>query len=156
MGKVKSFTTAQRNYILRRDGNRCQFRYYQNGKWVRCSATRGLQVHHIIPRGWASKHLPKGFLEEEVNGRSNLITLCSKHHICLKNGTEDCVHPDTEIARKKYGSGNKDAYREMVKDREDLNNRGKPYWNTVFDWMFRRLTDRANREFDEDYPKRRR
>lgn len=146
MAKVPSFSRKVRESILQRDGYRCQFHTFnpKTGKWARCKRTEHLHVHHVIPRGWASRHLTPDFIENELNTRSNLLTLCEEHHIG-KNWDGDCVHPDTRTANEKYRAGNKDAYHEMMVKREELNNAGKPYWNTLFDWMFGRLLKRLNK-----------
>lgn len=134
--KVVGFTKKQRDWIKQRDGNRCQMFTYRNGKWVQCPVTVGLQVHHIIPRGWAEKHLPEGFnLNSSVNG----ICLCGFHHV-----GKSSVHPDTYKAKLAYQAGNKDAYREMSERRKVLNEQGIPYWNTQFDWLFQRRIKKLN------------
>lgn len=146
-----NFTQKQREYILKRDGYRCQFHTFDGKHWVRCTHTEHLQVHHIIPRGWAYKHLPREFVETELNNRGNLITLCDGHHV----GTHwdgECVHPDTREALAKYHRGNKQAYHEMSSERAKLNEKGVPYWNTLWDWMFQRIIKRMNAKFTEEYP----
>lgn len=76
MDKAIGFTPKQRQWALNRDGNQCSMFMYIDGKWVRCKNTQHLQVHHIVPRGYASKHYPKHF---PLNGPNNCITLCREH-----------------------------------------------------------------------------
>lgn len=148
-----NFTKKQREYILKRDEYRCQFHTYDQtkGKWVRCSHTTHLEVHHILPRGFAYQHLPKDFIENELNGRGNLITLCASHHRGY-NWDGDCVHPDTRVALKHYREGDKEAFHKMTADRAKMNASGKPYWVTVWDWMFQRIVRKMNSKFTEEYP----
>lgn len=130
MSEVVGFTDKQREWIKERDGNRCQMFEYVRGKWVQCPNRTHLEVHHILPRGWCTLHMPKNF---NINGCYNGITLCKAHHV-----SEIGVHPDTAEALKKYRSGNKNAFHEMMDARRVLNERGIPYWNTTWDWLFNR------------------
>lgn len=156
--KPKTFTKRQREWIIRRDVSRCQFHSFVGGKWVRCPNKTGLQVHHIIPRGWAMFHMPKDF---EVNTPLNLLSLCAKHHV--GRFSDDfrigCVHPDTEQARLEYRKGHKDSYFQMSKLREGLNKEGIPYWNTRWDMQFYRICVKATKIYvsaneDDHYPNR--
>lgn len=151
MGKVTGFTKKQRNWFLERDQWQCMFHEYSNrkGKWLRCRHVKWLQVHHIIPRGWAAMHLPPDF---PINGSTNGIVLCSQHHVGNAS-----VHPDTWEAKEKYRGGNKKAYTEMAEARAELNHTGKPYWNTVWDWMFTRLARKRTASFSKKkkYPENR-
>lgn len=141
---VVGFTDLQRKWFLERDGHRCQFRYFNGISWVQCKNTSGLQVHHIVPRGWSSLHLPANF---QLNGSMNGITLCCEHHVG-KNG----VHPDTFQANAKYRKGNKGAYEEMMSERKTLNKRGEPYWNTKWDWQFARICRKNTLRFIRAHP----
>lgn len=137
--EVVGFTAKQRRWFLERDEHQCQFRYFRNGKWVRCRATRGLQIHHIIPRGWSKVHMPKHF---PVNGSLNGITLCARHHV-----GRDSVHPDTHEAKMQYNRGNKNSFKDMMDKRKRKNQRGIPYWNTQWDWMFTRIVKKQTARF---------
>lgn len=149
MDKAVGFTPKQRRWFLKRDGNRCMFRTFDGEKWVRCKNTKNLQVHHIIPRGWSSMHMPKNF---PINGPENGVCLCPMHHVGDENiDPMFVVHPDTMEAKAVYRSGNKKAYALMGEQREILNKQGVPYWNTTFDWMFHRLVKRANDLFIVKY-----
>ena len=57
------------------------------------------------------------------------------------------VHPDTEQARLDYRKGFTQAYVHMMEEREKLNLAGLAYWNTDFDWMFKRLVEQRNLAF---------
>lgn len=144
---VVGFTKNQRKWFLRRDGNQCMFHYKKGGRWIRCNGKRNLQAHHVIPRGWAGLNMPPDFA---LNSRENGIILCSQHHV-NEGGHLDStfvVHTDNEQARREYQAGNTDAYHEMMAKRKALNERGVPYWNTAWDWLFRRLIDKANARHD--------
>lgn len=135
MEEVVGFTQKQREWFLARDGNRCQFHYFNGIKWARCKNTSNLQIHHIIPRGWARLHMPKNF---QLNGSMNGITLCTEHHVGQKG-----IHPDTYQAKTQYRAGKKDAFDNMMKRRKELNLQGKPYWRTTWDWMLSRICRKA-------------
>lgn len=145
------FTKGQRSWFLRRDGNQCMFHYKKGNRWVRCKRRVKLQAHHIIPRGWASENMGEEF---PLNAASNGIILCSKHHV--NDGgelsQEFVVHPDNLSAQHSYQAGNKEAYKEMMDKRREKNLAGVPYWNTRWDWMFRRLVDKANSRHGAQYP----
>jgi len=70
-------TKKQRDWVRKRNGNRCVHCWYDEDKggWVRCKEHRGLQVHHIRPQGWSDKHL-----ENDPDRPHNLVTLCEQHH----------------------------------------------------------------------------
>lgn len=143
MEKVQGFSEIQRQWFLLRDGQ-CQFHYVLNGKWVRCPIKAKLQIHHVIPRGWANMHYPKDF---PLNGASNGIALCEHHHI-----GKGSVHPDTYEAWCAYHMGNKNAYHEMMEKRYELNSKGIPYWDTQWDFMFARIIQKLNVSFLRTHP----
>lgn len=144
MEEVVGFTQKQREWFLARDGNRCQFHFYNGRKWVRCKNTTRLQVHHILPRGWARVHLPKNF---QLNGSMNGITLCEEHHVGV-----DSIHPDTFKARLNYRAGDKKAFDTMMDNRNKLNLQGIPYWRTNWDWMFYRISRKATLKYIRKNP----
>jgi len=159
---VVGFTQNQRAWFLRRDGNRCQFHFRVAGVWVRCKNTDHLQIHHIVPRGWAAKHFPHKF---PINGPMNGIALCKMHHVGYgvdpedKYETQFVVHPDIEVARRRYVKGqDPNSYEEMQDVRRELNEGGLPYWNTMWDWMFNRIANLQTLRFarKEEYPENRR
>lgn len=128
---VVGFSLKQRRFFHDVYGNRCAFYSKQNGNWIRCKNTTYLQVHHIVPRGWARVNLNPRF---PVNGISNGICLCQSCH--------EKVHPDVPVARYHYRFGRKDAFMQMMNIRKTLNYEGVPYWETKWDLMFIRLNKR--------------
>ena len=58
--------TAIVKRILKRDGHRCTWIDYEEGRRVRCVATVGLEVDHIVPG--------------DDHRDENLRTLCREHH----------------------------------------------------------------------------
>lgn len=153
MDKAVGFTDKQRAWFLERDNYQCMMHTVVQGRWTRCKNTKLLQVHHITPRGHSSMHYPKNF---PVNGAYNGIVLCAAHHIALgvTGETIYCIHPDTEIARIAFKNGDKNAYKTMMEKREELNKLGLPYWNTMWDLMFKRLIQKRNVSFlrNHKYP----
>lgn len=130
------FTQKQREFLINRDGHQCLFRQYIDGRWVRCTQSENLHIHHVIPRRWCLYHLPYGF---EVNGPLNAVTLCKFHHVgygAVSGEMEFVVHPDVEPTRMAYSLGNIQAYEQMKERREALVQSGRAYWNTEFDWYF--------------------
>ncbi len=145
MEEVIGFTQNQRQWFLERDGHRCQFRWFNGLKWVQCGYTDGLEIHHILPRGWAKMHMPKNF---QLNGSMNGITLCGHKHHCGAEG----VHPDTFRARKEHREGDKEAFKKMMEARRKLNLAGQPYWVTKWDWMFVRIARKSTLKFIRSHP----
>lgn len=141
---VVGFTSKQREWFLSMFGHRCQFRWYDGKKWVQCTEVTRLQIHHIIPRGWAKLHMPRNF---QLNGSMNGIALCENHHVG-RNG----VHPDTFTAKMKHRSGNRGAFDEMMEARRKLNLQGIPYWNTRWDMQFSRITRKAVLRYIRAHP----
>lgn len=142
--EVVGFTQRQREWFLARDGHRCQFRYFDGKKWVRCKETRNLQVHHIMPRGFARLHMPLNF---QLNGSMNGITLCVNHHV-----GQFGIHPDTFMAKMGYNDGNPNAFKDMMVARASLNKLGQPYWDTRWDWMFARIARKATLRYIRAHP----
>ena len=146
LDKATGFTKAQRQWFLSADNNQCQFHYIgSDGRWHRCKNTTRLQVHHIVPRGWASMHYPKDF---PLNGPNQGITLCEFCHV----GNPDSVHPDTLDAQEAYRNGDKDAFKKMMDKRYELNRQGIPYWNTKYDLMFVRIVQKRNVAYLRNHP----
>ena len=138
--EVATYTQKQREWILERDGYQCMFHEKVDGKWIRCFRKTGLEVHHILPRGFASLHAPDRF---EINGKENLITLCAR---CHKK-----VHPDMLAAQSAYGN-DVHSYEEVFQERHELAVAGQPYWRTRYDWMFHLLVDKYNAQMEKPYP----
>lgn len=129
--EVAGFTKKQREFFLDAYGHQCAFHWKQNGKWIRCKNTKRLEVHHIYPRGWCRVNMSRRF---PVNGIQQGIVLCRHHHWW--------VHPDMSPAMQEYRRGNKQAIKQMMERRKELNQKGKPYWNTQWDLLFLRLNKR--------------
>ena len=153
---VCGFTKKQRGWILDRDDHRCQFRYKgKDGKWRRCTNTKHLDVHHIIPRGWAAAHYSKEFA---VNGPHNGITLCREHH--RGYGVDGfatsifILHPDVEVARLANRDGDKQAFARMFEHRRKLVQRGVPYWNTRWDSGFIAIVHKETLRYNRKHPDR--
>jgi len=144
MQEVTGFTDNQRKWFHERDNNRCQFRWFNGLKWMQCGETKHLQIHHILPRGFAKMHMPKNF---QLNGSMNGICLCVNHHVG-SNG----VHPDTYLAKQSYNNGDKQAFEKMMEARAKLNRAGQVYWNSKWDWQFIRIARKNTLKFIRAHP----
>jgi hypothetical protein len=143
---TRKLTKAQREWILERDEHRCQFHGYVGSKLVRCPTTSPLNVHHIKPHRFLLQLL--GSVEEKPE---NLITLCTVHHICKDGGYPDnCVHPDTETARRAY-SKNKSSYHDMAIERNKKLQRGEKYWVDRWDSLLEFIAQEATRCYSKKH-----
>lgn len=113
-------TEKQRKYILKRDGNRCQFRYFRNGKIKQCFETGRLEVHHVLSR----RFMGVWFKEHDVDNPLNMITLCQNHH-------QSVMHPD--ISEALSGLDIKTAMSNVMDARNKIVAKGEVYWNTKWD-----------------------
>lgn len=122
-----ALTKRERDSILERDDNRCQFPLKH--------VCRGdLQVHHVIPQRYAERlGIPSSMYDQP----ENLITLCFNVHV---GDDPNCIHPDIRAARSDYRRGDKNAFAEAFHVREELIRARQPYWNTAND---RLLTTKA-------------
>jgi len=134
MEEVVGFTEKQRRWFIEMAGGQCEAYHFNilKFKWERCKNRNRLQVHHIIPRGWAKLHMPKNF---NLNGAMNGIVLCELGCHCGSRG----VHPDVAEAHEKYRKGHHQAFDEMMKKRAELNRKGIPYWSTRYDFLYSRI-----------------
>ena len=141
----------QRNWILLRDGNRCQHHRFIKGRWVRCNIRKDLHVHHIFPQRGNKSWSP----HRDPHRPQNLITLCGNNH---HNGTNG-VHPDMARALEQYREGDKEAFDNKMKARQVLVENGEVYWNTTWDWLYSFIAKRATNSFSQrhgKYPEKRR
>ena len=98
-----------------------------------------IQVHHIMPKGFASYVL--GWNDHQINSPFNLIPICETHHLArglveldYLNNVVPALHPDMEIARRGYtGKEHPTSYDFAFQDRIEMMKRGEPYWNTDWD-----------------------
>ena len=75
-------TKKQREWVIERNGGGCQYCWKgEDGKWHRCGKSDHLEVHHIIPEGFANENIES----LDPNTPENLITLCSTHHTGKKS-----------------------------------------------------------------------
>lgn len=146
-------TKRQREWILRRDNDTSQMRHYSEEKGWHCkdpSTCSGCdskgcprEVHHINPQGNGG-----------VNRPQNLITLqrCEHTGKTGKGGIVDIekefvVHPDNIQALNEYRRGNKDAYKQLIENRQEQTRRGEKYWNDDHDEEMKQTAEeRTNNE----------
>lgn len=136
---LMAFSTAQKRWLKRRDGDRCQLPGF-NG--IQCGG--GLEEDHIIPQRYARETL--GMPEEEIDSKENGITLCENHH----RGHPNSKHPDAFEALNNYRAGDKDAFKNMGKTRTD--NGSDDYWNETFDAPESAVVVRNNRVYEQQHP----
>ena len=58
---------------------------------------------------------------------------------------EFIVHPDMIETLRKYREGNKNAFKEMFKERAKLTDEGKKFWNDTHDNEMRQTADERSR-----------
>ena len=155
MAKVPGFTLPMRRWAHLRDGHRCSFFTFKNGIWNQCGNTKGLDVHHLVPRGYYSQHFRRDW---DLNGPDNCLTLCSEHHRGFNTSIPDrlVIHPDTRVALREYRKGDKGAFKKMMDVRYELCRNGETYWNTTHDLVLKHLVMRRNLVFlaENPYPYR--
>ena len=124
MARRGGFTPKQREWIKKRDGDKC----------VLCGAQNDLQVHHVVPYRNAMTVL--GWTLERTNLPTNGITVCVKCHNGKKrNDWSNAIHPDMEYCRRMYAE-DKHSYEKVFMKRDDLCRENKKYWNPAHDnWL---------------------
>lgn len=121
----RTLSSRQKEMVRERDENRCQCP-------VPHICVGPLQVHHIKPFGEVTK--AKGLPASEADSLENLLTLCDEIHMGgRKNPLWMIIHIDTVEARRSYAKGNKQAYYDMSRQREERMRQGLPYHNTRYD-----------------------
>lgn len=116
----------QREAIKERDGQRCQgcgITKICNRSEPECNPEK-LQVHHILPQGYAKK------FDIDPDYPENLITVCTTLHT---GHPTQSIHPDTFQAKMTYQGQHKDAFKEMKEKREEMLAQRQVYWNTAYD-----------------------
>lgn len=95
--KLKNIPKAIRQYVKERDRNQC----------VICGYTKGLQLHHLIPKGRYDHRL---YIFDHVHDPRNLATVCG---ICHRKIHDDPAMMDKMLewqkirfgkVRKEFGS----------------------------------------------------
>jgi hypothetical protein len=137
----RELSKAQREFILERDGHRCQFHTYYKGRGlVRCPNTSNLHVHHIKPH----RYLAQVF-KIVIETPYNLITLCKDHHF-------GHIHPDMREALRNYAR-DKDAISKVFLKRKDLISQNIPYWVQRWDDFLKWLAREATNAYNKSWPK---
>lgn len=108
-----SFTSAQREWIRKRDGNKCNFPDRH-----RCTPNK-LQVHHIKPQRYCAE------LGINADFEQNALTVCEYSH-------QNLIHPDMEKARKEYAQ-DKTSYKKTFEERSRLLKEKHIYWCDKWD-----------------------
>lgn len=122
---------------------RCHFPIFTpDGDWHICGTTHeegGIEVNHILARGFASRYLEMTALE--IDNPLNLIALCKYHHVGegftgeiareQPDGEPTPVyHIDNVWAKKNYrGTDKPTSYDKVMQQRTRLTYEGVPYYN---------------------------
>ena len=120
----------ERLSILERDNGECQGCRIAREICPRLTPEANpnkLQVHHILPRGYAQR---VGF---DPDYPENLITVCTTLHTGHPTRS---IHPDTFQAKETYRGQTKprkSSFQEMKERREQLIAERQTYWNTEWD-----------------------
>ena len=134
------FTKAQRDAIkIVRDENKCQ-----DPNTTIAHGGR-LEVDHILPQRFAHEAL--GMVDSEVDVPENAITRCQNHHV----GHPDAHHPDNLTALAEYRSGNKQAFEEMFKVRDQKIVEKRMCWNNAHDVEARIIARERTKMADEKH-----
>jgi len=150
---IPGFTERQKQWFRQRDGSRCSMFLCIDGEWHQCPNSDYLHVHHVTPRGWYDEHSNRTW---DVNDETNGIVLCNSHHTGKYADFSDryVIHPDMRDFYHRYRQDDIEGYDYVRQRRNELAERGIPYWNTLHDWLFYRLVRYRNRLFDKEYPAR--
>lgn len=136
----RELTKQQRQWVLERDNNQCQFyTYFPKRGLVRCPNTTNLHVHHIKPWRWLIAKF--GFVKENP---SNLITLCKRHHIGF-------IHKDMDEALHNYHY-DKDSIKKVFVERDKLVQKQIPYWVQRWDDFLKWLAKEATMDYIRKHP----
>lgn len=109
-----AFTRKERNAIVERDGERCNFPSEHD-----CNGEDKLQVHHILPQRFLEK------LGVEPDFPENGLTVCENAHLNL-------IHEDIGRAKREY-SQNQNVYNEVFIERDKKLKNREIYWNDDWD-----------------------
>lgn len=110
-----------------------------------CNTSKSDHAHHVIPQHY-SKFI--GIKNPDVT--SNGIRLCSNAHVGeIKPGVPG-VHPDIIPTKSKYRQGNKNAFAELAKEREEKLKKKEPYWNTKWDRLFHIIAFKNEEKYQEE------
>ncbi len=138
-------TDKQRKFIVKRDGNKCQYRSFRNGKLCQCFQTGNLEVHHIFSKRFMTKWFP----DIDPDHPLNMITLCVYHH-------QNVVHPDIADAFKgDHVTGVDYALEAIMTNRDMMVNEGKIYWDSKCDGMFYMLARINSTNCQDEFPEKR-
>lgn len=148
IGILGAFKKAQREWILRRDGYRCQDpdctdRVRPDGK--------GLHVHHGTPQGWWERWFgPKQLGEEAESPHQpwNGITLGAACH----HNSHIGVHPDYAKALDDYRGGDKQSFFKVAKKHGEMADKGETYWDPKKDDLYFRIAEERTEDYLREHP----
>ena len=126
--KQLGLTPKQREWVLRRDENQCQFIVLGNGEPYKCRSEVSLQVHHISPKEYS--FITLGWKDKQVNSPENCITLGKIHHL-------EYVHFDYGVMARKLYKYSGESYSMIGVWHKALAKEGVKYWIPYWDDMMR-------------------
>jgi hypothetical protein len=115
IASLGAFTRKQRDAIVERDDNKCQFPEHHKHKG-------GLQVHHIIPQRYSEQ------LGIDPDFPENGLTLCEDSH--------HKVHPDIKRAKQTYHQKKRvgeSSFNEVFQERQEKIKNKEIYWDDSWD-----------------------
>lgn len=141
-----AFTSRQKKWFKERDEYRCQFPVdFSDRTYKPCGRPNNLEIHHVSPQRWSKDMLR--WNSDQIDAPDNGITLCRQHH-------QDVIHgPDMPLARANYHRDKK-SYKKAFRNRNELMNAGKKYWDDRWDQVFQRIVNSRNGRFDMPWPKK--
>jgi len=125
-----AFTEEQKRWFHLRDQERCQFPIWnpKTKRWRICGSLEKLQVHHLQPQRFTLATQGK-----TIDTATNGLLICLTHH--------KKIHPDLEVAFNLYHL-NKESFKEMSVSRDQRVNQGEIYWNSQWDLMMVRISEK--------------
>jgi len=106
--------------------------------------------HHITTIGESTRI--HGEDHEVYNDPRNLVPVSALNHVGDGADENDTVlHPDTQIAKKSYGS-NRNSYADMGKERRKMTDAGLIYHNPEYDTYLRDVADQVVSKYQIEHP----
>lgn len=133
-------TERQRDWLLKRDGNSCQFLHFRGGKTVKCFEKGKLHVHHILSQRFIAKWFP----EMDPDSPYNMICICEGHH--------NFIHPD--VTKATISNLRDQAFDKMFEKRDEIVSRGLTYWTTSLDAVLSTIARLNTQAFSEVFPEK--
>lgn len=146
----------------------CHFPVYTEARGFHfCGSTKGVQIHHIQPKGFLARVFGWGL--ERIDTPKNLVAICQYHHVGRgykgsldhHNEVVFVIHTDMAWAYQQYGKQGRKSF-DLVftgRDKRTENNPPQIYWNPQWDEALTNIAEIACSKYfaehpDLKYPKR--